>query len=80
MWYAVTTVHTSGINWGSVTVIVGSVVGSMSIVFGLIARSLARYVASQITTSIDKFRIDVVTALEVRVTSLEVSRAGRRRR
>jgi hypothetical protein len=78
--YAITTVHTSGINWESVATIVVSVVVSLSTIFGLIARSMAKYVASHIATSIDRFRIDVVSALADRVASLEASRRRNRGR
>jgi hypothetical protein len=77
---AIATVHTSGINVESVLVIVGSVTGTLGIVFGAIARSLGRYVAGKITASIDQLRIDVISALEVRVTALEASTAPKRRR
>ena len=76
---AIATVHTTGINWGSVAVIVGSMTGTLSIIFGLIFRSLAKYVANRITDAINKLRIDVISALEARVMALEAEHPHRRR-
>jgi len=62
-----TTVHTSGINWASVLTITGSVITVVTIVFGFIAR----LVSNQITSAINKFRIEVVTKLDIRLTHVE---------
>jgi len=76
---AIQTVHTSGINVESVLVIVGSVTGTLGIVLGACARWLGRYVSGRITASIDRLRIDVIAALDVRVTALEAVRRPTRR-
>lgn len=77
---AAATVHTSGINWESVITIVGSVVTVLSVVFGLIARSVSHYVANKITQAIDKLRIDVIDSMDKRVTSLEAFRESTERK
>jgi hypothetical protein len=64
---AVTAVHTTGINWASVTTIVASILGGMSIIIGI----FAKLISNQITGGINKFRIDVVNSLDTRLTILE---------
>lgn len=66
------TVHTSGINWQSVIAIVGGTITIMSIVFGL----FAKVISDKITNAINKFRIDVVTQLDLRLTSVEAKLNG----
>lgn len=60
-------VHTTGVNWQSVAVITSIVVGLLSTVFGVVAR----LVSNQITAAINKFRVDVVSQLDTRLTSVE---------
>jgi hypothetical protein len=64
---AQTAVHTVGINWSSVLTIICSVVGAMAVIFAFIAR----LVTSAVTNSIDKFRIEVIAKMEVRLSILE---------
>jgi hypothetical protein len=71
IWLAETTVHTSGINWESVVTIVVGIVTTLSIVGGLFFRYLGKLIANSITAAIDKFRIDVVYALDVRLARVE---------
>jgi len=60
-------VHTTGINWASVFTIVIGIVGALSIIFGFVSR----YLGNRITGSIDKFRIEVVSQLDTRLTKVE---------
>lgn len=62
-----TTVHTTGINWESVIAIVAAIVTVMSIVIGVIGKMIG----NQITSAINKFRLDVVAQLDNRLTSVE---------
>lgn len=64
---AETVVHTEGVNWELVTTLVTTIVGLLTVIFGL----LARYVSARITTAIDKFRIQVMEQMDKRVTILE---------
>lgn len=64
---AAAVVHTTGINWEATIAIVASVVTVMSIVLGV----FVRWVAAQITGAINKFRIDVVSQLDTRLTRVE---------
>jgi hypothetical protein len=73
---AIATVRTAGINWASVLTIVSAVVVIMTAVLGL----LTRYVASKVTGSIDKFRIEVFDPLEGRVTAVEARQGVPRHR
>ena len=73
-WLANATVRTSGINWESVGTIIAAVVAAMTFVLGL----FARYVSGQITGSIDKFRIDVISRLDTRITILEFQVFGKK--
>jgi hypothetical protein len=61
------TVHTAGINWASVGAIVGTVATTMTIIVGI----SAKLVANQISSAIDKFRIEVVSKLDTRITRIE---------
>jgi hypothetical protein len=61
-------VHTTGINWESVTAIVGCIVLLMTTIGGI----FAWYVSIRITSAIDRFRVDVVTTLAVRVAAVEL--------
>lgn len=67
MFLATATVHTSGVNVESVLAITGSVVALMSVIFTL----LAKLITGKITASIDRFRLDVVTQLDTRLTIVE---------
>ena len=60
-------VHTTGVNWISVLTITLTIVTLLSIILGLVSRVLA----NRITGAIDKFRIDVVTQLDTRLTRVE---------
>jgi hypothetical protein len=66
---SVAAIHTAGVNWASVAAIAGSVAAIMSIIIGL----FAKLISSQITTAIDKFRIEVVNKLDTRLTAAETS-------
>ena len=68
---AETTVHTSGVNWASVILIVCSIVGSLAIIFGAIARYATHTLSRSTTDAINQFRIDVVAALVTRLTVVE---------
>jgi hypothetical protein len=61
------TVHTTGINWASVTAIVGGCVVILSFIMGIVSK----YLGNRITGSIDRFRIDVVNQLDSRLTKVE---------
>lgn len=67
------TVHTTGINWGSVLTIVCAVVAATSIIFGSIARSVTSRLSREITGAINQFRIDVIQTLDTRLTRVEQS-------
>lgn len=71
-------VHTAGINWESVGTIIAATVAAMSFVFGV----FARYVSGRITAAIDRFRIDVISKMDVRISILEEKSidSGNRRR
>jgi hypothetical protein len=60
-------VHTTGINWASVLTIVLGIVTLLSIIVGF----TSRYLGNRITGSIDKFRIEVVSQLDTRLTKVE---------
>lgn len=64
---AVTTVHTTGINWESVLTIVGAV----CVILTTLGTYVARYVAGNVTTAINNFKIDVVAKLDTRLTTVE---------
>lgn len=67
IWLAAAQVHTTGVNWELVAAIVTCVVTTMTVVFGL----FARLVSGQITSSIDRFRIEVVNVLDKRLIVVE---------
>jgi hypothetical protein len=60
-------VHTVGINWASVITIICSIVAALAIIFAFIAR----LVTGAVTNSIDKFRIEVISKMDVRLSILE---------
>jgi hypothetical protein len=68
------TTHTSGINWESVGTIVAAVVAFITLALSIIGR----LVTNKITGSIDKFRIDVISRMDVRISLLEQAVFGRR--
>jgi hypothetical protein len=68
-----TTVHTAGINWASVLTIISSTVVALSIVLGFAIRFFAKYIANQVTTAIDKLRLDVLAAMDKRIAVLEAT-------
>ena len=61
------TVKTTGVNWTSVVTIVCSTIVALSVVFGFLTRMLS----GRITGAIDKFRIEVVSQLDLRLTAVE---------
>jgi hypothetical protein len=61
-------VHTTGINVSATIAIVASVVTIMTVVFGVLARSIG----NQITRAINELRIEVINKLDIRLTRLEV--------
>lgn len=73
MWLA-DTVHTAGINWESVGTIIAAVVAALSFIIG----AFARYISNKITGAIDKFRIDVISRMDTRISLLELSVFGKR--
>jgi hypothetical protein len=60
-------VRTTGINWASVLTIICSIVGALAIIFAF----MAKLVTNAVTTSIDKFRIEVIAKMDVRLSILE---------
>jgi hypothetical protein len=60
-------VRTTGVNWELVVAVVTCVVGTMTVVFGL----FARLVSGQITSAIDRFRIEVITVMDKRLLVVE---------
>jgi hypothetical protein len=70
--WAAQAVHTTGINWASVLTIVCAVVGALAVIFGAMARWIAKSLEGAITAAIDKFRIEVVSTL---ATDLAVVKA-----
>jgi hypothetical protein len=60
-------VHTTGVNWELVAAIVTCVVTTMTVIFGL----FARLVSGQITSAIDRFRIEVVSVMDKRLAVVE---------
>jgi hypothetical protein len=67
IWLAAASVHTEGVNWELVAAVVTCVVTTMTVVFGL----FARLVSGQITSAIDRFRIEVVSVMDKRLTIVE---------
>ncbi len=73
------TVHTSGVNWDSVAVIVSSCVAVLGFIFALVAK----WVSGMIVRAIDTFRIEMITAinsLDKRIGTLETRAEGDIRR
>lgn len=64
---AVQSVHGTGVNWELVATLAGVIIPSLTVIFGI----FARLVANSITSSIDKFRIEVVSVLDHRLTVVE---------
>jgi len=62
------TVHTSGVNVASLVAIVSSIVVVMSVIIGV----FAKIIGGQITSAIDRFRNEVVSQLDHRLTIVEV--------
>jgi hypothetical protein len=60
-------VHTTGINWQATLAIVGTIVTVMTVIIG----AFAKFIGDKMTNAINKFRIDVVSALDLRLTSVE---------
>ena len=56
-------VHTTGVNWSSVSIIVGL----LTVILG----AFAKYVANQITRAINQFQINVISLLDRRLTTVE---------
>ena len=69
MMFLAETVRTSGINWASVTVIAGVV----SCIMALIIGAFAKWISNQITGAINKFRIEVISQMDTRLTSVETT-------
>jgi hypothetical protein len=65
---AITDVHTVGINWVSVATTIGIIVAILSTVCAF----LAKYIAGQVTSSINSFRIQVIEQLDRRLSRLEM--------
>lgn len=66
---AQTGVHTTGINWVSVSTIVGSIVVLMSAILSIVAW----YIATKITSAISRLRIEVVDKLDTRLSVVEAT-------
>lgn len=60
-------VHTTGINWISVTTIIVGITVVMSALLSVIAR----YIANRVTDSINRLRIDVVDKIDTRLSVVE---------
>jgi hypothetical protein len=64
---SVAAVHTAGVNWVSVTAIVGTITAIFSVLFG----AMAKYITGHVTSAINIFRISVVDELSTRLTVVE---------
>jgi predicted cation transporter len=64
-------VHTTGINWESVTTIIVGIVTTISIIGGLFIKYLSQQIKDGIVSAIDRFRIDVINKLDLRLTTVE---------
>jgi hypothetical protein len=62
-------VHTTGVNWVSVATITGAVVILMTAILSI----TAKYIASKITASISRLRIEVVDKLDTRLSIVEAT-------
>jgi hypothetical protein len=60
-------VHTTGVNWQSVIVIVASIVTILS----LLGAAVGKYVANRVTGAINEFQIAVVQKLDTRLVAVE---------
>ncbi len=74
-----TTVQTSGINWASVLTIICSIVVSTSIILGFVMKFVANTIATQVTSSIDHLRIDVLAKMDLRISLLEQANMRRKK-
>jgi hypothetical protein len=73
IWLAVAPiVHTEGVNW--------ELVAAICTILTFIFAMLAYYISTRITTSIDKFRIEVISKMETRLSLLEMAVFGKRRK
>jgi hypothetical protein len=64
-------VHTTGINWESVSTIIVGVITGLAIICGAFTRYLGKIISSTVTSAIDRFRVEVVSALDVRLARVE---------
>lgn len=60
-------VHTTGVNWASVTTIIVGITLVMTTILGV----LAKYIANRVAGSINQLRIDVVDKLDTRLSVVE---------
>lgn len=67
MMYLGETVRTAGVNWESIAVIAGVISSMMALIVG----AFAKWISNQITGAINKFRIEVITQIHIRLTSVE---------
>jgi hypothetical protein len=65
-------VHTEGVNWE----LVATICTILTFTFGI----LAYYISTRITTSIHKFRIEVISKMETRLALLEMAVFGQNRK
>jgi hypothetical protein len=65
-------VHTTGVNWLSVSVIVGAITAVLSTIGTVVIRMLGR----QITDAIRAFQLEVITKLDLRLTTVETLLKG----
>jgi hypothetical protein len=64
----VSTVHTAGVNWESVAVIVSAIATTMAFILTL----FARVIGGSIAGAVDKLRIEVIAKMDNRITTLEI--------
>lgn len=69
MMYLAETVRTAGVNWESIAVIAGVSSSMMTLIVG----AFAKWISNQITGAINKFRIEVITQMDNRLTSVEIT-------
>lgn len=62
------TVHTTGVNWESVAVIVAAIATTMTFVLTLFAKVIGGTIAG----AVDKLRIEVIAKMDNRITTLEI--------
>lgn len=73
LWLADTTVHTTGVNWVATVTIVVGVATVISIIGGFFVRYISKEITVGITGAIDRLRIDVISSLETRLTTVEIT-------